>query len=167
MQEQVHFPHSYEYLTIPPAPADAGAFSMSSLNSFSAPAATPAPAAPVAAGGSDLDEAALGRLADEMQKAMEQHGKESPEFAEAQAGKDLKRKVFSSIGIFFLGGLVDPHPWKRCGMCRISFGDMIVVVAHQAHFESTLEQWQRGVEMAAGTCIPSEIWLPKLPNCFC
>ena len=110
MQEQVHFPHSYEYLTIPPAPADAGAFSMSSLNSFSAPAATPAPAAPVAAGGSDLDEAALGRLADEMQKAMEQHGKESPEFAEAQAGKDLKRKVFSSIGIFFWGGLVDPHP---------------------------------------------------------
>jgi len=102
MKEQVHFPHSYEYLTIPPAPADAGAFSMSSLNSFSAPPATPAPAAPVAAGGSDLDEAALGRLADEMQKAMEQHGKESPEFAEAQA-----------------------------------------------HFESTLEQWQRGVEMAA------------------
>ena len=107
MQEQVHFPHSYEYLTIPPAPADAGAFSMSSLNSFSAPAATPAPAAPVAAGGSDLDEAALGKLADEMQKAMEQHGKESPEFAEAQAGKDLKRTVFSfsSICIYCWGGV--------------------------------------------------------------
>ncbi len=102
MQEQVHFPHSYEYLTIPPAPADAGAFSMSSLNSFSAPPATP-PAAPVAAGGSDLDEAALGRLADEMQKAMERHGKESPEFAEAQAG------------FVFFWGLVDPHPQKKPG----------------------------------------------------
>ena len=113
MQEQVHFPHSYEYLTIPPAPADAGAFSMSSLNSFSAPAATPAPAAPVAAGGSDLDEAALGRLADEMQKAMEQHGKESPEFAEAQAGKDLKRTFLFKHWHFFLGGVGRPPPLKK------------------------------------------------------
>ena len=117
MQEQVHFPHSYEYLTIPPAPADAGAFSMSSLNSFSAPAATPAPAAPVAAGGSDLDEAALGRLADEMQKAMEQHGKESPEFAEAQAGKDLKRKV-----IFFWGGWSTPTLEKDAGCVESALG---------------------------------------------
>ena len=116
MQEQVHFPHSYEYLTIPPAPADAGAFSMSSLNSFSAPAATPAPA-PVAAGGSDLDEAALGRLADEMQKAMEQHEKESPEFAEAQAGKDLKRKV-----IFFWGGWSTPTLEKDAGSVESALG---------------------------------------------
>lgn len=89
MKEQIQFHQPYEYLTLAPAPADAGAFSMA------------APAAP-SASSSDLNEATLGRLADEMQRAMEQHGLQSAEFGEAQA-----------------------------------------------HFESTLEQWQRAVELAA------------------
>ena len=73
-QDQVQFHQPYEYLTLAPAPADAGAFSMA------APAAAPAPAS-----SSDLNEATLGRLADEMQRAMEQHGLQSAEFGEAQA----------------------------------------------------------------------------------
>ena len=71
-QEQVQFHQPYEYLTLAPAPADAGAFSMA------------APAAPSAPSG-DLNEATLGRLADDMQRAMEQHGLQSAEFGEAQA----------------------------------------------------------------------------------
>ena len=76
-QEQIQFHQPYEYLTLAPAPADAGAFSMA------------APAAP-SASSSDLNEATLGRLADEMQRAMEQHGLQSAEFGEAQARKILR-----------------------------------------------------------------------------
>eukprot|EP00438_Fugacium_kawagutii_P014818 Skav234792 [mRNA] locus=scaffold69:127365:137294:+ [translate_table: standard] len=71
--EQVQFPHAYDYLTLPPAPSDAGAFSMATTAPFTTPAA---PAAP-AAGGNDLNEATLSKLADDMQQAMEDFGKDN------------------------------------------------------------------------------------------
>ena len=70
-QEQVNFPQSYEYLTIAPAPSDAGAFS-----AFSAPTLPPPTDA--------LDERELENLVVAMQVAMA-NGKESPEFGEAKA----------------------------------------------------------------------------------
>ena len=136
-QEQVHFPSSYEYLTIPPAPSDAGAFS------FATVAPTPAPAA-----SGDLNEAVLGKLADDMQLAMEQHGIQSPEFGEAQVGG-----FFGSIFCVFL--------FLVCFLFDMTVGISLGILARypllnacfglrQAHFESTLEQWQRAVEQAAG-----------------
>lgn len=61
---------TYDYLTLTPAPSDAGAFSA---------------AVERHAASSELDEALLGRLADAMQTALERHGRESMEFGEAKA----------------------------------------------------------------------------------
>ena len=69
----MNFPQSYEYLTIAPAPSDAGAFS-----AFTAPPMTLPP--PTDA----LDERELENLVIGMQMAMA-NGKESPEFGEAKA----------------------------------------------------------------------------------
>ena len=69
---------TYDYLTLTPAPADAGAFS--GFGGFSA--SPPSPAS------MDLDEGVLSSLADALQGAMERHGRESAEFAEAKAGAE-------------------------------------------------------------------------------
>ncbi|CAK9115417.1 Uncharacterized protein SCF082_LOCUS53422 [Durusdinium trenchii] len=69
-KDGVRFPMTYDYLTLTPAPSDAGAFSA---------------AVERHAASSELDEALLGRLADAMQTALERHGRESMEFGEAKA----------------------------------------------------------------------------------